>query len=72
MCHAVVAFNRLSLPIMSASIRDIFAALALGTIVCRFLTNEIVDGTGADPRAVNAHIGLLERLYRLRLLRMST
>jgi hypothetical protein len=70
-CHAVVAFNRLSLPIMSASIRDIFAALALGTIVCR-LTMEIVDGTGADPRAVNAHIGLLERLYRLRLLRMST
>ena len=71
MCHAVVAFNWLSLPLMSASIRDIFAALALGTIVCR-LTNEIVDVTGADPRAVNAHIGLLERLYRLRLLRMST
>ena len=52
---------------MSVTIRDIFAALALGTIVYRWA---IADETGS--RGDDTHIGLLERLYRLRQLMAGT
>jgi hypothetical protein len=47
---------------MSVSIRDLIAALALGTIVYRWAIADNDD----------AHVGLLERLYRLRQLTAGT
>ena len=49
---------------MSVTIRDIFAALALGTIVYRWA---IADGNEASSQGHrdDVHVGLLERLYRL-------
>jgi hypothetical protein len=52
---------------MSVSIRDLIAALALGTIVYRWA---IADGNEANRDDV--HVGLLERLYRLRQLMAGT
>jgi hypothetical protein len=52
---------------MSVTIRDVFAALALGTIVYRWA---IADENGS--RGDDAHVGLLERLYRLRQLMAGT
>jgi len=52
---------------MSVSIRDLIAALALGTIVYRWAIADETDSRGDD-----AHVGLLERLYRLRLLTAGT
>jgi hypothetical protein len=46
---------------MSISIRDLIAALALGTIVYRLA---IIDA--GDSHDDDVHVGLLERLYRLR------
>jgi hypothetical protein len=54
---------------MTASIRDILAAFAFGTIVYR-LTNGKADAHGSDGHPINEHISPLERLYRLRLLRV--
>ena len=56
---------------MSVTIRDIFAALALGTIVYRWA---IADGNEASSHGHrdHVHVGLLERLYRLRQLMAST
>jgi hypothetical protein len=56
-------------PPMTASIRDILAAFAFGTIVYR-LTNGKADAHGSDGHPINEHISPLERLYRLRLLRV--
>ena len=52
---------------MSVSIRDRIATLALGTIVYRWAIADEADSGGDD-----AHVGLLERLYRLRLLMAGT
>jgi hypothetical protein len=52
---------------MSISIRDLIAALALGTIVYRWA---IADNT--ESRGDDVHVGLLERLYRLRQLMAGT
>jgi hypothetical protein len=46
---------------MSVSIRDLIAALALGTIVYRWAIADESDWRVDDPC-----VGLLERLYRLR------
>jgi hypothetical protein len=56
---------------MSVSIREVLAALALGTIVYRWA---IADGNEASPHGHrdDAHVGLLERLYRLRQLMAQT
>jgi hypothetical protein len=52
---------------MSASIRDIIAALAFGTIR---LVSAITDGNEANPDRYwcDGHVSLLQRLYRLRLI----
>jgi hypothetical protein len=52
---------------MSVSIRDLIATLALGTIVYRWAIADRANSGGDD-----AHVGLLERLYRLRLLMAGT
>jgi hypothetical protein len=52
---------------MSVSIRDLVAALAVGTIVYRWAIADESDWRGND-----AHVGLLERLYRLRQLMAGT
>jgi hypothetical protein len=51
---------------MSVSIRELIAALALGTIVYW----AIADGNEASSHSHrdDVHVGLLERLYRLRQL----
>ena len=56
---------------MSVSIRDLIAALALGTIVYRWA---IADGNEASLQGHrdDVHVGLLERLYRLRQLMRGT
>ena len=56
---------------MSASIRELLAALALGTIVYRWA---IADGNEASSQGHrdDVHVGLLERLYRLRQLTAGT
>jgi hypothetical protein len=57
---------------MSISIRDIFTALAFGTIVCRS-SNGATDGSQVGShRPINGQIGLLERLYLLKQLCAST
>jgi hypothetical protein len=52
---------------MNASIRDLIGALALGTIVYRLA---IPDGNEASSHGHrdDVHVGLVERLYRLRQL----
>jgi hypothetical protein len=52
---------------MSVSFRDLIAVLALGTIVYRWA---IADNT--ESRSDDTHVGLLERLYRLRQLMAGT
>jgi hypothetical protein len=51
---------------MSASIRDIIAVLAFGTIC---FTSAITEGDEASPARYryDKHVSLLHRLYRLRL-----
>ena len=56
-----------SLRCYGVSIRDLIAALALGTIVYRWA---IADNT--ESRSDDTHVGLLERLYRLRQLMAGT
>jgi hypothetical protein len=53
---------------MSASIRDIIAALAFGTIR---LASAITQGDGSNPDRYrhDKHVSLVQRLYRLRLIR---
>jgi hypothetical protein len=52
---------------MSVSIRDLIATLALGTIVYRWAIAAETDSRGDD-----AHVGVRDRLYRLRLLMTGT
>ena len=56
---------------MSVSIRNLLAALAFGTIVSRWA---IADGNEASSHGHrdHVHVGLLERLYRLRQLMAGT
>lgn len=56
---------------MTASIRDILAALAYGTIIYRF-ANGKADAHRSSEYFIEGHITPLERLQRLRLLRIST
>jgi hypothetical protein len=52
---------------MSVWIRDLIATLALGTIVYRWAIADETDSRGDD-----AHVGLLDRFYRLGLLMTGT
>ena len=56
---------------MNVSIRDLIAALAFGTIGYRLT---IADGNEANSHGHrdDIHVGLLERLYRLRELMAGT
>ena len=56
---------------MNVSIRDLIAVLALGTIVYRFA---VADGNEASSHSYrdDVHVGLVERLYQLRLLKAGT
>jgi hypothetical protein len=56
---------------MSLSIRELLAALALGTIVYCLATPDGNEASSHSHRH-DVHVGLLERLYRLRQLMRGT